>query len=78
MVYPDKGRRPLMEFGGQPLGNPPPGPILAVSGRRADFSWWQCGRGGINAQAPQAGGGSCRPRVVDADVALELGHAAAA
>ena len=76
MVYPDKGRRSLMEFGCQPLGNPPPGPLLAATGRRADLSWWLCGRGGINAQALQAGGGSCRPRVVDADVALELGHAA--
>ncbi len=37
MVYADKGRRPLMECGGKPLGNPPPGPILAATERRADL-----------------------------------------
>lgn len=78
MVDPDERWRPVAKFEAKPLGNPPPGPILAETERWADLSWWLCGRGGINAQAPQAGGGSCRPRVVDADVALELGHAAAA
>jgi hypothetical protein len=51
MVYADKCRRPLMECGGKPLGNPPPGPILAATERRANLYRQLCGRGGINAQA---------------------------